>query len=446
MSSLPAELESSICGFLSITDLKSARQVNKRWEYIANPFLFEELWITQATFQILEDVSCHETLRFYVKKIVLNVLPVPVIPPTAWEDLIRLRSWHMSPEELALKFQRYKLLYDEQQRFASSDLGVATMRRAVDKLPQLLCLEGQAMAPAKQPMRYFVPSPSSPGYLDDLAIYHFVEALWLISRRDFRDAKTSMRKTLTGLFQSRSGRKIKQFSPGFLYSQFITMPSQPMLGLGLYEHLKALEVQIMFRIDIAMQMSGLQNTLSKTPYLEKLVLIMGHGRTCTCPDVLEGFRPSLPKLEHLEIWGGPTTGYTLISLLTQFTGSLRDLTIGNVSLVDQPLGQHSISWSQLLSIFVSEEWNLSRITLKDLSYFYRAIRTRKWLTTQCLLSIQDAISQRAALPEIEAYDDDGCAHKHSIRYYSHPPSYPIVKPIYWEILKRLRSEQRKERN
>ena len=152
----------------------------------------------------------------------------------------------MSPEELAFKFQRYKLLYDEQQRFANSDLGVATMRRAVDKLPQLLCLEGQAMAPAKQPMRYFVSSPSSPGYSDDLAIYNFVEALWLISRKDFRDARISMRKTLTGLFQSRSGQKIKQFNPGFLYSQFITRPSQSMVGLALYEHLKALEVQIMF--------------------------------------------------------------------------------------------------------------------------------------------------------------------------------------------------------
>ena len=193
-------------------------------------------------------------------------------------------------------------------------------------------------------------------------------------------------------------------------------------------------------------MSGLQNTLSKTPYLEKLVLIIGHARTLTCPDVLEGFRRSLSKLEHLEICGGHTTEYSLTSLLTQFTSSLRDLTIENVSLVDQPLGQHSISWSQMLSMFLSEEWNLPRITLKDLSYFYRAIRTRKWLITQCLLSIQDAISQRATVPENKAYDDDGCAHNHSIRYYSDPPYYPTVKPIYWEILKRLRSEQRKERN
>ena len=445
MSTLPAELESLVCGFLSIADLKAARQVNKRWAYISGPFLFEEIWITQATLQILEDVSCNETLRFYVKKIVLNVLPVPVIPPTAWEDLMGLRSWHMNPEELAFKFQRYKLLYDEQQRFASSDLGVATMRRAVDKLPQLLCLEGQAMAPAKQPMRYFVPSPSSPGYLDDLAIYNFVEALWLVSRRDFGDAKTSMRNTLTGLFQTPSGRKIKRFSPGFLYSRSVTRPSQSILGLALYEHLKALEVQIQFRDDIDKHMSGLQSTLSKTPCLEKLSLIIGHIRTHAHSDVLEGFRPSLPKLEHLEICGGHTTEHSLTSLLTQFTGSLRDLTIETVSLVDQLLGQHSTSWSQMLSIFVSEEWNLARIALKDLSYFHHAKHTKKWLTTQCLYSIQDAIFQRAALPESEAYDDDGCAHRPSSRYYSRL-IYPIVKPIYWEILKRLRSEQGGESN
>lgn len=444
MSSLPAELESLICSFLSIADLKSARQVNKRWANVSGPFLFEELWITQATLQILEDVSCHEILSFYVKKIVINILPVPTIPPTAWENLTRLRSWHMSPEELACKFQRYKILYDEQQRFANSDLGVATMTRAVDKLPQLLCLEAQAMAPAKQRMRYFVPSPSSPGYLDDLAIYNFVEALWLVSLRQFRDARASMRDTLTGLFQTPSGRKIKQFSPGFIYSRSVTRPSQSMLGLALYEHLKALEVQIQFRDDVDKHMSGLQNTLSKTPCLEKLVLIIGHIKTDTHPDVLEGFRPSLPKLEHLELCGGHTTEHSLTSLLTQFTGSLRDLTIETVSLVDQLLGQHSTSWSQLLSIFVSEEWNLARVTLKDLSYLHHAKPTKKWLTTQCLHSFQDAISQRAALPESEAYDDDGCTNRPG-RYYSRL-IWPIVKPIYWEILKRVRSDQGEESN
>ena len=135
MSSLPAELESLVCSFLSIVDLKAARQVNKRWAHISGPFLFEELWITQPTLQKLQDVSCHETLRNHVKKIVLHILPVPVLPPWAWKVDKRLKFLRKHPEELAIKLPRYKFLYDEQQRFAGSDLGVATMRRAVDKLP-----------------------------------------------------------------------------------------------------------------------------------------------------------------------------------------------------------------------------------------------------------------------------------------------------------------------
>ena len=72
MSTLPAELGSLVCGFLSIADLKAARQVNKRWAYISGPFLFEEILTAQPTFQKLEGVSCHETLRFHVNKVVLS--------------------------------------------------------------------------------------------------------------------------------------------------------------------------------------------------------------------------------------------------------------------------------------------------------------------------------------------------------------------------------------
>ena len=431
MSSLPAELENLVCSFLSIADLKRARQINKRWAYISGPFLFEELWIAQPTLQKLEDVSCHETLRFYVKKIVLHILPVPVIPPAVWKEWTRLKFLHISPKERASKYQRYKFLYNEQQRFAGSDLAVATMRRAVDKLPHLLCLEGREMPPQAQRMKYFLPPLGSPGNSDDLAIYGCVQEL--ISIRDLTDAMKFMSNTLTGLFQTRSGRKVKHFSPGTLSSWYITKPSQSMLGLALFEHLKALEVRIPFVYNVAEHMSGLQNTLSKTPCLEKLVLNIEPIRTRTHSDVLEGFRPSQPKLEHFEICGGHTTEASLTSLLTQFIGSLRSLRLDMISLIGQPLGQHSTSWSKMLSIFVSEDWDLARVTLKDLSYFHPDKWSKTWLTAQCLLSIQDAIPHKAALPENEAYDDENCAHRQSSAYYS-GPIHPCVETVCWEGL------------
>ena len=437
MSRLPAELESSVCSFLNIADLKRARQVNRRWAYISGPFLFEELWIAQPTLQKLEDVSCHETLRFHVKNIVLHILPVPVIPPTAWEAERRLEFLRKSPEELAFKFSRYKFLYDEQKSFAGSDLGVATMRRAVDKLPHLIGLEARAMTPAEQRMQHFLPPLGSPGYLDDLAAYRYVQRL--ISRKDIKDAIKFMRNTLRGLFQTRSGRKIKHFSPGILCSRYITKRIQSMRGLALPEHLKALEVHIRFFDDVDEHMSGLQTTLSKTLCLERLVLDIGLIRSRTRCDFLEGFRPSLPKLEHLEICGGHTTEDSLTSLLTQFIGSLRGLRLDKVSLIDQPLGQQSTSWSQVLSIFLSEEGGLARITLTDLSYFHPDKRSKTWLTAQCLLSIQDAISHKAALLENEAYDD---AHRQSRAYYSGPIPPGLRHPV-WEMLEGLWSELRR---
>ena len=365
MSSLPAELESLVCSFLSIADLKSARQVNKRWAYISGPFLFEELWIAQPTFQKLEDVSCHETIRFHVKKIVLHTLPVPALPTAAWKAERRLKFLPKSPEGLASKFPRYKLLYDEQQRFASSDLGVATLTRAVDKLPQLLGLEARAMPPPKQWMQLFLPPLGSPRNLDDLAFYRYLQRS--ISIRDVKDVMKFMSNALRGLFQTRSGLKIKHFSPGILYSESITKPSQATPGLALSENLKALEVHVRFFDTVDKHMSGLQDTLSKTLYLERLVLDIGPLTFYTRCDFLEGFRPSLPKLEHLEICGGHTTEYSLISLLTQYIGSLRSLRLDMVSLIDQSTGGQSTSWLHMLSIFLSEEWNLTKVTLIDLS-------------------------------------------------------------------------------
>ncbi len=408
MSGLPVELGSLVCSFLSIADLKTARQVNKKWAYVSGPFLFEELWIAQATFQNLEDISCHGALRFYIKKIVLIIPSVPRIPPTAWKDESRLKLLHMSPSELASNFQRYKFLYHEQQRFAGSDLGVATMRRAVDKLPQLLCLEGRTTPLAALGVQYFAPLPYYSGYMGDIAVFNFVRGP--VSLKERGDAAKFMRETLTGLFQARSSRKIKQFSPGFLSWQFITMPSQSMLGLALFEHLKALEVRVQYSNDVDEQMSGLQNTLSKTPCLERLVLKIGPIRTRNRSDVLEGFRPSLPKLEHFELCGGHTIEHSLTSLLTQFIGSLRYLRLDMVSLVDQPLVQHSTSWSQMLSIFVSEEWDLARVILRDLSYFHPDKWSKTWLTNECLFAIQDTISHGSALPKNESYDDDSRVH------------------------------------
>lgn len=58
------------------------------------------------------------------------------------------------------------------------------MRRAVDKLPKLLGLEARAMPPPGQRVQYFLPPIGSPGYLDDLAIYRYVQNL--ISIRDVK--------------------------------------------------------------------------------------------------------------------------------------------------------------------------------------------------------------------------------------------------------------------
>ena len=173
----------------------------------------------------------------------------------------QLKFLRKSPEKLAVKFPRYKFLYDEQQRFASSDVGVATMERAVDKLPQLLCLEGRAMPPPEQRRQYFLPPLGSPGYWDDHEVYRYIQKL--ISIGDVKDAVKFMGNTLRGLCQTRSALKIKHTIPGILCSQSITRPNEFMPELALPKRLQALEVQIRFCDWVSEHMSGLQNALSK---------------------------------------------------------------------------------------------------------------------------------------------------------------------------------------
>ena len=201
--------------------------------------------------------------------------------------------------------------------------------------------------------------------MDDLAIYRYVQRLTSIGV--VKDAMKFMKNTLIGLFQTHAGLKIKHFSPGILYSHLITKPSQATPGLALPEHLKALELHIRFYDTADQHMSGLQNTLSKMLCLERLVLEIGPHRTHTRCDFLEGFRPSLPKLEHLEICGGHIAGYYLPSLLIQYIGCLRSLRLDMVSLIGQPQGQQSSSWLQMLSIFLSEDWSLAKVALFVLS-------------------------------------------------------------------------------
>ena len=177
---------------------------------------------------------------------------------------------------------------------------------------------------------------------------------------------------------------------------------------------------------------------------KRLVLKIGPRRTHAHGDLLEGFSPSLPKLEHLAICGGHTTEYSLSFLLTQLIGNLNSLRLDMVSLIDPPPGQQSASWSQMLSIFLSEKGHLARITLTDLSYFYPDDWSKKWLTAQCLLPMQDAISHKAALPEKEAYDDKNCAHRQGEKYDS-SPTYPMLHTICWETLQQSRSELQTER-
>ena len=178
-----------------------------------------------------------------------------------------------------------------------------------------------------------------------------------------------MGNALRGLFQTRSGLKSKHFSPGILFSETITNPSPATPGLALPENLKALEVHVRFFSTVEKYMSGLQDALSKTLCLERLVLDIGLLTAHARCEFLEGFRPSLPKLEHLEICGGHTTDYSLTSLLTQYIGSLRSLRLDMVSLINQSPGRQSTSWLHMLSIFLSEDWSLAKVTLTDLSYF-----------------------------------------------------------------------------
>ena len=162
-------------------------------------------------------------------------------------------------------------------------------------------------------------------------------------------------------------------------------------------------------------MERLGNSSWEVMNLEKLTLHCQRRRQRhdgTNTDLLQNFRPNLPKLRHFELYDAYTTESFLITLLTSFRGTLKGLRLEMLSLVQSdtefPASTYVPAglWSSVLTIFKSESWNLDKIHLKKLSYNGRTVR--KLLMDEYLISVKNAILHGVAYPQKE-FSIDYCS-------------------------------------
>ena len=117
-------------------------------------------------------------------------------------------------------------------------------------------------------------------------------------------------------------------------------------------------------------------------------------------DILQCFRPSLPKLSSLSLYGITASEQDLIDFLLAFRAALAILYLGQVSLADGNTGQRMGSWDQVFRRVSGEFLCLNKIHLRSLHYRpQRWRRPRGTLESTYLESIEHAILKGTDIPQ-----------------------------------------------
>ncbi len=407
MNALPIELKQHICGFLHDEDLPSVRAVNSTWSHVAACRLFREITITPLSLERLRLIAQHELIATCVKCIILHVDLLPLVLPEMWhEGLIRSQFTH-TPEEEAFAFRRYVLAYRVQQCLRENDykLNREIMDLSIPMLRKLLSLKlvvqseasgsDQSNNSSRQNQQWFK-------VWDDLTCYA------LDIREAFRPETDTFRQ-MTDLLKilANSDVHIQRFSLRTRGWQRILLSRQepPCGGLTALKTL-FLDTSIFYNhlhstADLHCNVKALGMLLEGAQNLQTLKL---HENPCQRlrTDVLQCFRPSLPKLSWLSLYGITASEQDLVDFLLAFRATLAILHLGQVSLADGNTGQLMGSWDQVFHIVSGEFPCLKKVRLRSLHYResgpHRRRRSRGTLEWTYLESVEHAISKGTEIP------------------------------------------------
>ncbi len=408
MNALPIELKQHICGFLHDEDLPSVRAVNSTWSHVAACRLFREITITPLSLERLRLIAQHELIATCVKRIILHVDLLPLVLPEMWhEGLIRSQFTH-TPKEEAFAFRRYVLAYRVQQRLRENDykLNREIMDLSIPMLRKLLSLKlvvqseangsNQSNNSSRQNQQWFK-------VWDDLTCYA------LDIREAFRPETDTFRQ-MTNLLKTlaNSDVHIQRLSLRSRGWQRILLSRQepPCGGLTALKTL-FLDTSVFYNhlhstADAHCNVTALGKLLEGAQNLQTLKL---HENPCQRPqiDILQYFRPSLPKLSWLNLYGIAASEQDLIDFLLAFRATLAILYLGQVSLAGGNTGQLMGSWHQVFRRVSGEFLYLNKIRLRSLHYLesgpQRWRRSRVKLESAYLKSIEHAILKGTDIPQ-----------------------------------------------
>lgn len=320
METLPAELRLHICGLLDREDLSSVRLVNKTWSHLTAWRTFEQITITPLSLERLKPIAQHEVIAKCVKSITFHADFLSMTLLEVGRELLfrRSRTWTM--EETSFHFQTYVFVYQEQQCLRENHykLYKEILDLSIPMLRRLQCLKFE-IGGNRRP-EYLDTYTSRPNQLWSNKWYHLVRhglGKFGVSRREFEISRQfthllnalassdieigelSLRGNKTSVWPGVLQLRQESYCAGLTALKTITLESSCISGHLHNSANRHCEVKTL----------GL--LLEEAHNLQTLTL-HGEARPHILTDFLMCFRPSLPKLSNLCLFGIATSDQNLI--------------------------------------------------------------------------------------------------------------------------------------
>lgn len=414
MDTLPAELKQHICDVLDYEDLKAIRFVNKKWAHVAALYLFIKITITPLSLDRLRLIAQHEVIAACIKEVVFYADLLPSIPPEMWhEELIRrTRTWTM--EEESFRFQNYVVAYREQQRLRENNHKLS--REIVDfSIPMLRRLQSLRLSTAEN---FHLCEDVDDVIDNESCLNKKWSEVWAdlrrhaldkdgASQRDF-EISTQFINLLHAL--ATSGVHIRKLS---LWEINLSV-WQSGLQLRREPYCVGLKTLTTFLLETFVFFPQLDSTADGTSEVRALGMLLegaqslqtlnlhGYPSDHSRIDLLHCFRPALPKLSKLSLFGITTTEQNLIETLQGFRATLTRLDLKFISLTDRNTGRPTCSWYQFFAKMPESLPHLLELHLRHLEYRVPGPR-RRWsrskLESSYLKAVEHAIMSRTDMPQ-----------------------------------------------
>ena len=402
MKHLPVELKQHICSVLDYEDLKSIRLVNKECAHVAVLYLFRRISVTPICLERLRLIAQHKVFATCIKEVDFYADLLPSIPPEIWHERLVRGSRPWTTEEESFRFQNYVLVYHEQQRLRENNHKLS--REIIDwSIPKLRGLqwirvftgENSCLRNEKDNKRF--PNQQWSKAWNDLRIHALDNGGALLRGTEISTQLTNLLNALATSDVHIRKLSIWNVSVSIWQSGLQHRPEAHCAAL---RTLKTLFLENSKEFSSTADVKTLGMLLERAQSLQTLKLHW-NGNKFSQTDILQCFRPSLPRLSRLSLFDIRTTEKNLIETLQGYRATLTKLELVHISLTDRNTGPPFCSWHHFFRDMPEILPHLRKIHLRLLQY--KIPRRGRWSRSQLespyLEAVEHAIMNGTEMPQ-----------------------------------------------